>query len=61
MKFDVFGPYEIHRFTYRSAKLITKECIATLQVAVDKDNDSICAGCGCYVFAIRASHGFTPW
>ena len=61
MKFDVFGPYEIHRFTYRSGKLITKESIAKLKVAVDKDNDSICAGCGCYVFAIRAAHGFTPW
>lgn len=59
MKFDIFGPYKVPRKKYGQTKLITKDSIPMLQEAVN--NDSLINGCGCYVFALRASKGYTPW
>lgn len=59
MKFDIYGPYVVPKINYRKTKLITKDSIALLQANID--NDELINGCGCYVFAIRAAKGYTPW
>jgi hypothetical protein len=56
MDFDVKGPYIIKRFG--SAKMITDESLNALKKDIDVD---LADGCGCYVFAIRASKGYKPW
>lgn len=59
MKFNVYGPYKIPKTIYRKSKLITKDSIEPLQANID--NEELVNGCGCYVFAIRAGKGYTPW
>lgn len=59
MKFDIYGPYEVPRNKYGKTKLITKDSLPTLLKAIN--NDGLVNGCGCYVFALRASKGYTPW
>jgi hypothetical protein len=39
--------------------LITKDSVPLLQERID--NLELVNGCGCYVFALRASKGYTPW
>ncbi len=55
MNFDVYGPYEIARFTPK--KLITKESCTDLQSRLSEFDTS----CGCYIFAMRAGKGIKPW
>jgi hypothetical protein len=55
MNFDVYGPYEIKRFT--PSKLLTKDTL----LAIRAQCPDLILTCGCYVFATRAGKGFTPW
>lgn len=57
MNFDVKGPYVIKR--YGPKKLITDESLDELKISIG--DDDLISGCGCYVFAIRAGKGYTPW
>lgn len=57
MDFDVRGPYVIKR--YGPNKLITDESLKDLKAVIEDSN--LIKGCGCYVFAIRASKGYKPW
>lgn len=42
-------------------RLITAESRSVLYDSVSTEDAALADACGCYVFAIRASHGFTPW
>jgi len=42
-------------------RLITAESRNALYDSVTAEDAGLADACGCYVFAIRASHGFTPW
>jgi hypothetical protein len=59
MKFDIYGPYDVPRTKYGKTKLITKDSISLLHSEID--NEEVSNGCGCYIFALRASKGYTPW
>src|SRR5687768_16413917 len=59
MRFDVSGPHLVPR--YGSKKLITKESMHELIDRLDESSPGMTSACGCYVYAIRAGKGYTPW
>jgi hypothetical protein len=59
MIFDVCGPYEIPRFGPKG--LVNRESREALLETIAVDDDGLPDACGCYVFAIRAGQGYTPW
>jgi hypothetical protein len=57
MKFEPYGPFPLPRFNGgvdRSKKKSFWELI-------DKSHPSLSSAVGCYIFAIKAGKGFTPW
>lgn len=58
MHFDIAGPFELQR--YGKKKLISTESIADLRQRLKK-KPGLAKACGCYVFAIRAGKGYTPY
>jgi len=59
MLFDVAGPFKVRR--YGSKKLITKQSQTDLKLELEKWEPGLSRACGCYVFAIRAGKGYTPY
>lgn len=59
MRFDVYGPFTIERFGRK--KLITKDSIDDLLSQFDNEKKGLSDSCGCYVFALRAGKGYTPY
>ncbi len=57
MLFDIFGPFEISL----TNNTITKEDITEFIENVEAENNGLTKAYGCYLFAIRASRGYTPW
>ncbi len=56
MNFEVFGPYNIKRFTPR--KILTKDTLVAIR---NECPEELKLSCGCYVIATRAGKGYTPW
>jgi hypothetical protein len=59
MFFDVAGPFELNRNGKK--KNITDEAIDELKQKLEAWETGLSEACGCYVFAIRAGKGFTPY
>ena len=59
MNFDVAGPFEISR--HGPKDLITKQSIIDLRQSLENCAEGLCEACGCYVFALRAGPGYTPY
>ncbi len=59
MRFDVAGPFKLTR--HEKKKLITQQLIADLEQELEKRNPGLSKACGCYVFAIHAGKGYTPY
>ena len=59
MLFDVAGPFKVKR--YGKKKLITKQSLTELKQELEEWESGLCDACGCYVFAIRAGKGYTPY
>lgn len=55
----VYGPFEIPCNIIPSAKHISKEHAASFWA--QSATDGLAAKQGCYVFALRAGKGFSPW
>jgi hypothetical protein len=59
MNFDVVGPFELAR--HGSKRIITKDSISELAGHLEDHTAGLSEACGCYVFAIRAGKGYTPY
>ena len=58
MRFVVAGPFELRR--YGKKHLISQESMADLEQELEQ-TPGLSEACGCYVFAIRAGKGYTPY
>ncbi|HEY9165699.1 MAG TPA: hypothetical protein VIS48_06005 [Candidatus Kryptonia bacterium] len=59
MLYSIHGPYEIPRqntVVDRSAEALTD-----LWQEIEDNYEGLPEGCGCYLFALRAGKGITPW
>jgi hypothetical protein len=59
VNFDVYGPFRVERFG--SKDLVTEQSLKDLKRALDKSHVGLSDACGCYVFALRAGRGYTPY
>ncbi|WP_400768750.1 hypothetical protein [Methylosinus sporium] len=59
MNFDVLGPFVITR--HGPKNLISKQSFIDLREEVEKKRIGLSNACGCYVFAMRAGKGITPF
>jgi hypothetical protein len=59
MRFDVAGPFELRR--YGKKKIITNESMTALKPQLENWSPGLSKACGCYIFAIRAGKGYTPY
>ncbi|WP_147262616.1 hypothetical protein [Roseiarcus fermentans] len=59
MNFGAEGPFELRRYGLKS--LINNDTISFLRAALEKFDLGLSEACGCYVFAVRAGRGFTPY
>jgi len=59
MDFDVAGPFHLSR--HGNKKIVTKHSLKELKSAVEEWESGLSNACGCYVFAVRAGKGFTPY
>jgi hypothetical protein len=59
MIFEVTGPFVLKR--YGAKKILNKESLSDLKEQMEIWQDGLSDACGCYVFAIRAGKGFTPY
>jgi hypothetical protein len=59
MNFGVTGPFELSR--HGTKKIITKQSLKELKFELDKQKTGLSDACGCYVFALRAGKGCTPY
>ena len=59
MLFDVAGPFEIER--HGRTKIIIERSRKDLRPILEDWEEGLSSACGCYVFALRAGRGFTPY
>jgi hypothetical protein len=59
MKFDVAGPFDLTR--HGSKRLITDQSLKDLKSQIEDFREGLSEAVGCYVFALRAGKGYTPW
>jgi hypothetical protein len=59
MRFDVAGPFLLSRHGFKG--LITEESLKDLKEAAEAWETGLSSACGCYVFAMRAGKGYTPY
>lgn len=59
MNFDVLGPYPLSRHTPKN--IVTDQTLKDLKHELDAKKPGLSDACGCYVFAIRAGKGYTPY
>jgi len=59
MHFDVAGPFELIRSG--SKKMITDISLRKLKPELENWETGLSEACGCYVFAVRAGKGFSPY
>ncbi len=59
MNFDVAGPFEIAR--HGTKQIITEDSLRHLIEELEDWEEGLSEACGCYVFAVRAGKGYTPY
>ena len=59
MDFDIAGPFALSR--HGQKQMITKLSLRDLKTELDDWEEGLSDACGCYVFAIRAGRGYTPY
>lgn len=59
MRFDVAGPFPLTR--HGKKRLITEQTRKDLKPDLEAHESGLSAACGCYVFAVQAGLGFTPF
>lgn len=59
MNFEVEGPFSLGR--HGPKQLILKESLRQLKEELNLHKEGLAEACGCYVFAIRAGRGYTPY
>jgi hypothetical protein len=59
MFFDIVGPFELTR--HGTKKRITERSLADLRSVLEDHRPGLAYACGCYVFALRAARGYTPY
>jgi hypothetical protein len=59
MHFGVAGPFVITR--HGAKKLVTDQSVRDLKLKLDQREEGLSTACGCYLFAVRAGKGFTPY
>jgi hypothetical protein len=59
MNFDVSGPFYLSR--HGKKKMITEQSMADLRPQLESEESGLSKACGCYVFAIHAGRGYTPY
>ena len=59
MDFEIAGPFDISR--HGNKQMITKLSLKDLKYDLEDWDVGLSAACGCYVFAIRAGRGYTPY
>ncbi len=59
MHFDVAGPFDLTR--HGKKKFITEQSLADLDPELENWESGLSDACGCYIFAIRAGKGYTPY
>ena len=59
MHFDVAGPFDLTR--HGSKKIITDVSIRILKPQLESWEVGLSDACGCYVFAVRAGKGYSPY
>ena len=59
MLFEVAGPFDLTRHGQKN--FITDETLKNLKVHLDEWKEGLSEACGCYVFAVRAGKGYTPY
>jgi hypothetical protein len=59
MHFDVAGPFELTR--HGSKKMITDNSVKSLKPELQAWEVGLTEACGCYVFAVRAGKGYSPY
>lgn len=59
MDFEIAGPFEVSR--HGNKQMITKQSLKDLKYTLEEWDEGLSTACGCYVFAIRAGHGYTPY
>jgi hypothetical protein len=59
MDFDIAGPFELSR--HGQKQIITKQSLKELKPELEEWESGLSDACGCYVFAIRAGKGYTPY
>jgi hypothetical protein len=59
MNFGAYGPFKLRR--HGPKNLINKDTKDALRIALDECDLGLSDACGCYVFAVRAGKGYTPY
>ena len=59
MQFDVAGPFKLTR--HGTKKFITEQTKTDLKPDLEENSLGLSSACGCYVFAIHAGKGYTPY
>jgi hypothetical protein len=59
MLFEVAGPFDLTR--HGSKNFITDETLKNLKLRLEDWAEGLSGACGCYVFAVRAGKGYTPY
>jgi hypothetical protein len=59
MDFDVAGPFELSR--HGAKQIITKTSLKELKPELEAWEEGLSDACGCYVFALKAGKGYTPY
>ena len=61
IKYEAYGEFELPRKDGKQALDFSKEARASFWAAVEDVRSGLRSSAGCYLFAIRAGGGITPW
>ncbi len=61
MTYSIQGPFKMPRKNGNAILDTAKECQNAFWAEIDNQIPNLPEGGGCYIFAIRAGKGFTPW
>jgi hypothetical protein len=59
VNFDVAGPFEITR--HGKKRMIIEQSMPDLRPQLESWKPGLSGACGCYVFALKAGRGYTPY
>lgn len=63
MFYETYGEFEVPREAVKGKKSLnlSKEALNNFWKMVDQKRPGLSGACGCYIFAIKAGQGRTPW